>query len=71
MNTNQMATHASRYTDKTGKDFEYFCEHLVFPEDLVFPVDPEFLVFPEDLEYPVDPEDLVFPEDLEYLPTRR
>jgi len=24
-----MATHAPRYTDKTGKDFEYFCEHLL------------------------------------------
>lgn len=23
-----MATHASRRTDKTGKDFEYLCEHL-------------------------------------------
>ena len=23
-----MATHASRQTDKTGKDFEYLCEHL-------------------------------------------
>jgi hypothetical protein len=44
-------------TDKTGKDFEYFCEHLVFPEDLEYPVDPEDLVFP------VDPEDLVFPGD--------
>lgn len=24
-----MATHASRYTDKTGKEFENFCEHLL------------------------------------------
>ena len=24
-----MATHASRRTDKTGKDFEYYCEHLL------------------------------------------
>ena len=24
-----MATHASRRTDKTGKDFEHFCEHLL------------------------------------------
>lgn len=24
-----MTTHASRYTDKTGKDFEYLCEHLL------------------------------------------
>ena len=24
-----MATHASRRTDKTGKYFEYFCEHLL------------------------------------------
>lgn len=24
-----MSTHASRYTDKTGKDFEYLCEHLL------------------------------------------
>ena len=24
-----MGTHASRYTDKTGKDFEYFCEELL------------------------------------------
>ena len=24
-----MATHASRRTDKTGKDFENFCEHLL------------------------------------------
>ena len=24
-----MATHASRQTDKTGKYFEYFCEHIL------------------------------------------
>ena len=24
-----MATHASRRTDKTGKEFEYYCEHVL------------------------------------------